>query len=442
LAITNKTISYNEQRATTTTSTKEAEAVATKEDELLSSLVRQYNNITDSDIEKGLDKLFSLFTQAGQQQLKKIFPRTIMTRTTGGQVVVNSKEKMLQKFREANYIDLRVNAYPYVPVENALYIPNIIPIDIDINRALKTGEKLARQYLYKTLGNISYYSNNTSNPLVLWTGNGYHIYIALNLPCPLEQIEEYYHDIVATTKQSSPANGLVPVIDLQQNPSAISEEFLRYTKTKLTDGKADTKHNPSFKSSLLRVPNSINSKAKDKNNAQVKEIDNACSNATVTAATITTARDISLLLTGFRTHLISLKLQHEIKHDELIKSGKLKLHSNRSNNIHWIETLLQMQLTEHRKYVMSLILAPYFINIKHLSDADAFGKVKEWLSKCGKLKSLDPSYNFDYWIKQAINRCKSNKDLKPIRFENKLPESNPDLYKIIKSNMHRHNNFS
>jgi hypothetical protein len=63
---------------------------------------------------------------------------------------------------------------------------------------------------------------------------------------------------------------------------------------------------------LLRVPNSINSKAKDKNNAQVKEIDNACSNATATAATTTTARDISLLLTGFRTHLISLKLQYEI----------------------------------------------------------------------------------------------------------------------------------
>jgi hypothetical protein len=424
-----------------TTATKTGETVgAATEDELLSSLVKRNNDITDSDIEKGLDKLFNLFTQAGQQQEqnKKIFPRTIMTYSTGGQVVVNSKEEMIQKFREANYIDLRVNGYPYIPVENALFIPNIIPIDIDINRALKTGEKLARQYLYKTVDNISYYSNNTLNPLVLWTGNGYHIYIALNLPCPLEQIEEYYNDIVVTTKPSASANGLVPFIDLKQNPSAISQEFLRYTKTKLTDGKADTKHNPSFKSSLLRVPNSINSKAQNKNNAQVKEIDNAFSNATATAATTTTTRDISLLLTGFRTHLISLKLQHEIKHDELIKSSKLKLHSDRSNNIHWIETLLQMQLTEHRKYVMSIILTPYFINIKHLSDADTFGKVKEWLSKCGKLKSLDPSYNFDYWIKHHINRCKSNKDLKPIRFEDKLPESNPDLYKIIKSNMHNH----
>ena len=91
--------------------------------------------------------------------------------------MVGLKGEMMLKFREANYIDLRVNAYPYVPIENALYIPNIILIDIDINRALKTGEKLARQYLYKTLANIAYYSNNTSNPLVLWTGNGYHIYV-------------------------------------------------------------------------------------------------------------------------------------------------------------------------------------------------------------------------------------------------------------------------
>ena len=90
-------------------------------------------------------------------------------------------------------------------------------------------------------------------------------------------------------------------------------------------------------------------------------------------------------------------------------------------------------LIDSGQVVISIILAHYFINIKFLSDVDAAAKIKEWLSKCAKVKPLDIAYNFDYWIKYYIDRCRDNKNLKPIRFEGKLSESNPDLYKIIKS---------
>ena len=104
---------------------------------------------------------------------------------------------------------------------------------------------------------------------------------------------------------------------------------------------------------------------------------------------------------------------------------------------HWIEALLQNGIVDHRKYVVSLILIPYFVNIKCLSDRDSIIKlIKEWLTKCSKLRRLDITYtnNFDYKIKYHIDRCKSNKNLKPIRFD-KLRESNPDFYRTIKSRL-------
>jgi hypothetical protein len=142
--------------------------------------------------------------------------------------------------------------------------------------------------------------------------------------------------------------------------------------------------------------------------------------------------EITLLLSGFYTHLVGKKVDHYSKITTNLTTSK-KFADHRTNSIKWIEILLQNGLAEHRKYVISPILAPYFINIKFLSDEDATAKIKEWLSKCAKVKPLDTAYNFDYWIKYYIDRCKTNRDLKPIRFEDKLPESNPDLYKIIKS---------
>ena len=76
----------------------------------------------------------------------------------------------------------------------------------------------------------------------------------------------------------------------------------------------------------------------------------------------------------------------------------------------------------------------YFVNIKCLSDTGSITNlIKEWLTKCSKLRQLDTTYtnNFDYKIKYYIDRCKSNKNLKPIRFD-KLRESNPDLYVLLK----------
>ena len=148
-----------------------------------------------------------------------------------------------------------------------------------------------------------------------------------------------------------------------------------------------------------------------------------------------TMNEITLVLSGFYTHLVDKKVAHDNDVSKVTTNLTMskKFADRRTNSIRWIEILLQNGLAEHRKYVISIILAPYFINIKSLSDEDAAAKIKEWLSKCANIRPLDTAYNFDYWIKYYINRCKTNRNLKPIGFENKLPQSNPDLYKIIKS---------
>lgn len=376
---------------------------------MISDQQQEQEKVRKSKVIEGIDLLLNLFKNAGQQQQQqpKLFPRKIMTAKYTGQITVNSKEAMLQKFEEADFINCRINAYPVVPADTLL-TPNIIMIDLDIDRTLKTGQKLIKQVLHKTLQNIAEYSDEAIVPLVIWTGNGYHVYIVLNLGQPLECITEYSN--VNVTKE-------------------ISKEFMRFAKSHLSDNKADSKNNPSFESCLLRVPYTLNSKClyadMSEGESEVKVIQNWNNHAA-------NINEITLLLSAFYTHLVNNKIAHD---NTTAKEITRKFGSNTPNSISWIETLFQMTLSDHRKYVISLILVPYLINIKQLSGETVNAKIKEWLSRCDKVKKLDSTYNFDYRINYCIDKCKINRNLKPIRFEDKLQKSNLELYRIIKSKL-------
>ena len=158
-----------------------------------------------------------------------------------------------------------MNAYPLVP-KNILQVPNIILIDIDINRSLKTGRKQIDTRLNETLQNIREYTCDSIIPLVLWTGNGYHVIVILNIVEPLEHIEEY-------TSVSSKCG-------IKQ----ISREFMLFAKICLSENKADPKNSPSFESCLLRAPHSLNSKClkvgMSERESQVKIIQSCNNSAT------------------------------------------------------------------------------------------------------------------------------------------------------------------
>jgi hypothetical protein len=45
------------------------------------------------------------------------------------------------------------------------------------------------------------------------------------------------------------------------------------------------------------------------------------------------------------------------------------------------------------KKVISLIFAPYLINIKKLPYISAFDIIKDWLNKCDSIRRLDSNFN-------------------------------------------------
>lgn len=52
----------------------------------------------------------------------------------------------------------------------------------------------------------------------------------------------------------------------------------------------------------------------------------------------------------------------------------------RGNTIPWIEKLLQTPIDDYKKNAVSLILAPYLINIKKLSYDGALNIINNWLT--------------------------------------------------------------
>ena len=95
--------------------------------------------------------------------------------------------------------------------------------------------------LSKTLKNIKVKLNGAI-PTVNNSGNGIHIIQPIECPVILEQIEQFQK---------------------YKDKFFLSQEFLRFAKDNLSNGKADPANYPSFKSCQIRVPNSINGKCLD-----------------------------------------------------------------------------------------------------------------------------------------------------------------------------------
>jgi hypothetical protein len=194
--------------------------------------------ITAITLEQGLDYILRYFE--GQNQ---IWPRTISTKTTkGGQVLVSSKEEDLARFKQANWLDCRISAYP-PPSEVSSFVgvnleiaPSIIMIDLD--RQTFQTEKAFRIALSRTLNKIKQSVN--SEPTVIWSGSGYHIYLVLDA-FVLEAEDAFNNSRFG------------------QQPS---QKFLRFAEMFLSNGKCDSQHNKtvSFRNCMLRIPGSINSK--------------------------------------------------------------------------------------------------------------------------------------------------------------------------------------
>jgi len=189
-----------------------------------------------------------------------------------------------------------------------------------------------------------------------------------------------------------------------------SLKFIRFAESFLTSGKSDLSHNPSFKSCMIRIPGSYNSKYKDNQVSIIQKWDGY-------------SPPVRLLLGTFHAYLVDQKIKEMKLHKRLENRYGSKL-SNEKSKINWVETLLQTPIDDYRKNAIALILAPYLINIRKMSYQECFLIIKDWLSKCNALRELHP--DFDYRIKYSLNIAVRKQRL-PMKF---------DTLKTKNSNLH------
>ena len=330
-----------------------------------------------------------------------LFPRTISTYTSEGrQFEVFSKEEMIKAFEQSDFLDCRVNAYPSYTEYKGInrQAPNFLFIDLD--RSTFDTERAHRLALTNTLRNIKE-KLSEAYPTVLWSGNGYHIYQ------PIEAFILEEEEVFSSSNEFDQP----------------SKEFLRFAEQYLSNNKSDPSHNPSFKSCMIRIPGSFNSKCVLKGRDPEVRIIQRWDGY---------RPKINLLLGSFHAYLVDqkkkireLQRQNEIKQRYRTKNTDLPARTL----IPWIELLLETQIEDYRKNAVSLILGPYLINVKKLSYDDAFNIIKDWLNRCDSIKRLDS--NFSYRIKYALENSIKNGYL-PMKFQT-LKEKNRALYDRLKN---------
>jgi non-catalytic primase subunit PriX-like protein len=356
------------------------------------------SNAIDREVKDGLDFILNHFQEP-------LFPRKIMTRQLGYQVEVFSKEEALEYFKDSNYEDCRINAYPSFTEYHGINRTPIsfLMVDLDLKDfETKKGKVVLDKTLNKTLQKITESIGGT--PTVLWTGNGFHVYQPVS-GFILEEYETFYEFTKYVDKD-------------------LTSTFIQFAEERFTDNAADRLHNPTVKSCLVRIPRSINSKCINKEeDAEVKIIQKWDG----------VRPSIQPLLIPFKTWLTQKRIVEKLKNAKFQMT--VSRNQERTNTIKWLEKgILERPLSDHRKYIIWRILSPYLLNVKKLPKEEAYSVMKEWLDKCDKIEKLN--FNPKTKIKDGLKGA--SKGYYPISME-KLKEENRQLYELILNRMDDNN---
>jgi Primase X len=356
------------------------------------------NNNNNKTTEEGLDLILSHFHEP-------LWPRTISTKSTEGrQIIVYSKEEALTYFKAASHLDSKISAYYYrtpnivysfLEIKKNVITPSLIMIDLDRCNFFES-DKALESALLKILKRIKQLLLGLK-PTVIWSGNGYHIYIPIDAVV-LEDIKEF------------------------SNIECVSTKFLRFAEWRLSGGLSDSAHNHtvSINNCMLRIPGSYNSKehAIDPPVRIIKEWNNDY------------RPNINLLVGSFCAYLKDQKIK-EKKISEMRAVAALKYlrgggaTRSSTDSIPWIEILLENAINEGRKMCIWHILAPYLINVKNLSYSQSCDIIRDWLDRCSKLKRLN--FNTRQKIREGLDRVGN---YGPARLES-LRLEHPGLYEEL-----------
>jgi hypothetical protein len=322
-----------------------------------------------------------------------------MTRRLGYQAEIFNKQEALEYFKNSNYEDCRINAYPSFTEYHGINRTPIsfLMVDLDL-KDFSDEKKKDKAVLERVLNNILRKIKEAigGNPTVLWTGNGYHVYQPVS-GFILEAYETFYEFTKYVDKD-------------------LTSMFIQFAEEHFTDYAADRLHNPTVKSCLVRIPGTLNSKCVIKGqDAEVKIIQKWDG----------VRPSIQPLLRDFRRWLIQKRIGEELKNAKFQMT--VSKNQERANTIKWIEKgIIDHPFSDHRKYIIWRILSPYLLNVKKLPKEEAYSVMKEWLDKCDKLEKL----NFNPKIKIKDGLRGASKGYFPISME-KLKEENRQLYDLV-----------
>jgi hypothetical protein len=371
------------------------------------------------DFWAGLNFLLSHLVDRCGQEEEFLFPRNISTASTqGAQKTVDSLDMMQLYFQGALRQDCRVAAYPNYDriaekgLITAEHKPKASLLFIDLDLEIYDYEHLSalKKAVWDTLENIKENFIDGAVPTVMWTGGGVHVYLPLD------------SDYIPVFEE-------LPEFAPFKDPSV---KFMRYAEKKLTNSMSDKSHNVSFKSCMLRIPNSINTKYEGARGKVVvlQRWDGKRARPTN-----------KFMLTDFHAYLVQEVIDKKI---EELRMQRRRHHGGNNNNNKsaneptisskpWIEKLLQTPVENGRKTARDLILVPYLIVDKGLTDRNQiYDIVMTWADKCHELQRLKPSRSeFSMRLISRIDTVLDSDDKVPPMTLERTKQQCPELYKAL-----------
>ncbi|HYO06017.1 MAG TPA: hypothetical protein VER14_03440 [Phototrophicaceae bacterium] len=182
------------------------------------------------------------------------FPRAIMTLKSKGQIYSNNEEEMFQHFLESDFKGCKINGYPFFEKGDNVnkLSPSFLFIELDLSlcNVCKYPKRKLDYILKQTLSKIE--KETHGNPTVLWTGEGYHIYLPIILSSSKDN-EKHPSEFVDL------CNEFTPYVD-----SDLTTEFMRFAAKYFTNchQQKGTKQNSSASvtSCFITVPETISIK--------------------------------------------------------------------------------------------------------------------------------------------------------------------------------------
>jgi len=360
-----------------------------------------------------IDFILSHFDSSSGQ-----FPCKMMTFRSNGQFTVNTKQEILKRCEQSDFKDCRINAYPETIVKEGMLIqaPNFVFVDLDLGNFDNDINKL-NKVKNSTLRKME--QMHGSHPTLSWTGNGYHIY----LPIDVSVLDNEY----IFSKDKFPK-----LFSLKGKYSQyfVSEAFMQYAEDFFTSGRADPNHRPKYKTCLIRIPDTFNSKCLNRGlsleDSKVRILQK-WDGKRIDGDAITHEFLIWLIRQEINLNNSSSNRSNPTKKNRTryLGTGESHHQDKSSFRIEWIERLLQIPIEDQRKYCLWRIIGPYLLNVKHISEAETAKTMEKWLYQCSHLKKLD----FEPRTK-IYGIIKGNKGFKPISYS-KLKDENKELYLFL-----------